>query len=230
MKITAIIPAAGKGERMGHPISKQFLPLKGKPILVHTLERMNAVGLIDEIILVVPEQRIDWAKEEIRKKYRIAKLKKVVRGGKKRQESVYAGLEEVDGKPDIIVIHDGVRPFFTPSIISQAIPLLKKYDGVIEALPLNDTIKEVNRNELILRTVEREKLYRALTPQIFNYGILVKAFSSAFKNGYSGTDEAELVERVKGKIKILRGSEFNIKITSPDDLLLAKAIIDASGK
>ena len=226
MKITAIIPAAGKGERMGHPISKQFLPLKGKPILVHTLERMNSVKVIDEIILVLPEHRIDWAKKEIRKKYRIAKLKKVVKGGKKRQDSVYAGLNEVDGKPDIIVIHDGVRPFFTPSIISQAIPFLKKYAGVIEALPLHDTIKEVNRNELILRTVERGKLYRAQTPQIFNYDILVKAFSHAFKNGYNGTDEAELVERVNGKIKILRGSEFNIKITSPDDLLLAKAIIE----
>jgi len=224
MKVTAIIPAAGKGKRMGGSVSKQFLSINGKPILIHTLERINSIKLIDEIILVLSEEKVEWGEKKIKEKYRIAKVRKVVKGGEKRQDSVYAGLKEVDEKSDVIVVHDGVRPFFSSLLIPKAIQFLKRYDGVIEALPLYDTIKEVDNDKVILKTLERERLYRVQTPQIFHHSILKKAFAHAFKKGLWATDEAGLVEKIGGKIKVLKGSQYNIKITNPEDMVFAKAI------
>lgn len=225
MKISAIIPAAGRGRRMGGSVSKQFLSINNKPVLIHTLERINSLKIIDEIILVLPEDKVGWGEKEVKRKYRINKVLKVIKGGKERQDSVYEGLKEVNEKSDVVVVHDGIRPFFNLKIIQDAIPFLKIFDGVIEALPIHDTVKEVSGKGIILKTLEREKLYRAQTPQIFNYSVLKKAFISAFNTKYYATDEAGLVESVGGKIKILTGSRYNIKITNPDDLLLAKVII-----
>ena len=225
MKISAIIPAAGKGRRMGGSISKQFLSVNRKPVLIYTLEMISSLKIIDEIILVLPEDKVAWGEKEIKRKYRINKILKIIKGGKERQDSVYEGLKEVDKNSDVVVVHDGVRPFFYPEIIKEAIPFLKVFDGVIEALPVHDTVKEVSGKGIVLKTLEREKLYRAQTPQIFNYSILKKAFVCAFDKKYYATDEAGLVESVGGKIKILEGSRYNIKITNKDDLLLAKVII-----
>ena len=225
MKISAIIPAAGKGKRMGGSVSKQFLSIDDKPVLIHTLERINSLKIIDEIILVLPEDKVEWGEKKVKRKYGINKLSKVIKGGKERQDSVYDGLKEVDKNSDVVVVHDGVRPFFYSKIIKEAIPFLKIFDGVIEALPINDTVKKVSERGIVLKTLEREKLYRAQTPQIFNYSILRKAFNRASDKKYYATDESGLVESIGGKIKILTGSRYNIKITNPDDLFLAEVII-----
>jgi 2-C-methyl-D-erythritol 4-phosphate cytidylyltransferase len=224
MFVSAIIPAAGSGNRMGGKVKKQFLELDDKPIIAHTLLRFQKIDLINNIYLVVPKDALEYCKTEIVKKYRITKVVEVIEGGKERQDSVYNGLSRVESKTDIIIVHDGVRPFVTEDIIRESIREADKFGAVVVAIPEKDTVKEVS-NSLIVNTLNRNKLWRIQTPQVFKRDVLEKAFKKAIDEGYYGTDESSLVERIGCPVRIVKGSDFNIKITTPEELILGNAIL-----
>ena len=217
---TAIIVAAGQGKRFGTNTPKQFLEINGKPLVIHTLLKFENCAAVDEIILVVPAAEIDDFTHSA-KKYRLKKLEKIVSGGKTRAESVLNGLNAVDGKTaEIVAVHDGARPLVTVEEISQTIEKAEETGAACLTAVVTDTIKEV-ANGKIVQTIDRKKLRRALTPQCFRYEILRRSFVEN-EIGEVVTDECFLVEKLGIEISIVEGNARNIKITVPEDLILAK--------
>ncbi|OGW76409.1 MAG: 2-C-methyl-D-erythritol 4-phosphate cytidylyltransferase [Nitrospirae bacterium RIFCSPHIGHO2_02_FULL_40_19] len=230
MKVVAIIPSAGKGKRMAHSVSKHFIRLEDKPVLAYTLEAFEKCPDVNQVLLVVRSGEEKYCLKEVVEKYQFRKVLKVVIGGERRQDSVYNGIKELDQDTDIVVVHDGVRPFVPPALISETIKLAMYVDGVVAALPVKDTIKEVTRDGLIKGTPNRDSLWFAQTPQTFKKRVLEEAFMRAFTDKFHGTDEASLVERMGGKVKIIEGSHENIKITTKEDLFYAELILRSRRK
>jgi len=223
MSVCAVVPAGGTGTRMGGTVPKQFLELNGKPILYYTLKTLQDCGIISELILVVPEKEyenacIDWlGKPEI--------VTKVVVGGEKRQDSVYNGFCELSTQTEIVLVHDGVRPFLSHQMIQESVDAAREYGAAITAIPVNDTIKRVDDSGLVSQTVDREGLWRVQTPQVFRYELLQEAFKKANSEKFYGTDEGTLIEHLGKPVKVVEGSEQNIKITRPEDLRLSEIFI-----
>ncbi len=224
MKVVAIVPAAGESKRMGE--KKELLLLGGKPILAHTLKPLEDHPQISEIILVVDEKSIEKCKSEIVEKYVFKKVKEVVVGGKERQDSVYNGLQKITKDCDIVLIQDGARPFLTEDLITRSIEEVEKHNAAAVAVSCIDTIKFAHKEkDMALETLDREYLWMAQTPQTFRYELILKAYEKAEEDNFKGTDDASLVERMGVPVKIVRGSYDNIKITTPQDLILAEAIL-----
>ena len=219
-----IIVAAGSGSRMNMGINKQFIKLKDKEIIVYTLEKFYKHKNIDEIVVVVKEEEAEFFTKEIIDKYNFENIK-IAYGGKERQNSVYNGLKMLDKKCDIVLVHDGARPFISESLIDNCIEEAKNHNAVVVGVPVKDTIKVINEDNDIVETPERSKLWAVQTPQTFNYDILVKSYEDAFKNEFYGTDDAMLVERIGYKVKMIEGSYNNIKITTQEDLNIGKQIL-----
>ncbi|MGB8951912.1 MAG: 2-C-methyl-D-erythritol 4-phosphate cytidylyltransferase [Candidatus Aminicenantales bacterium] len=217
--VTTIVVAAGEGRRFG--TLKQFALLKGKPILDWCLEKFEAHVEVDEVILVLPDLR-----QRQRYMNRYSKISAVVKGGEKRQDSVWEGFRRIDPKKtEIVLIHDGVRPLVSPKTIHRVIEGARKKQAVVPGLVLDETVKEV-KEQAVVRTLERERLVRIQTPQAFLYSLLKRSFQKAADEHYYGTDEASLVERLGEKVFILPGDPRNIKITSPLDLRVAEALLE----
>jgi len=225
MEIFSVIVAAGKGVRMGGTLGKQFLPLGGRPILAHTLYGFNKSELIDRIVIVLSAGDIDYFKTEVLSKLTLSKEIQVVTGGAHRQDSVYNGLRQIQAKDGIVLIHDGVRPFVRPEQIAATVEKARETGACILALPVADTLKRVAEDRRIQSTLERKSVWMAQTPQVFRFSIIWQAHQAARKAGYSGTDDAQLVERLGLPVTVVRGSRSNIKITTPEDLALAEAIL-----
>jgi 2-C-methyl-D-erythritol 4-phosphate cytidylyltransferase len=222
MKVSAIIPAAGLGLRMGSNIPKQFLLLDGKPILHHTLSVLDQCSVVDEIVLVVSEKEIGKGQQQIQDFH--PKVAKVIAGGKERQDSVYNGLQSLDSETDIVVVHDGVRPFVSADLIRETVEAARNFGAAITAIPVSDTIKKVNEEGLVERTIDRGGLWRVQTPQTFQFSLLKEAFAKALSDKFYGTDEGSLIEHLGRDVKVVPGSEFNIKITRSEDLILGERI------
>ncbi len=225
MNVRAIIAAGGRGERMGGELPKQFIQVKKKPILAYTLDKFEKCDLIDEILLVVPEEYVGLASYQIVDVFNFRKIRKIISGGEERQNSVYKALLSLPGNTDIVMIHDGVRPFVSPEKIVKSIQMCQKDKAVILALPINETVKRVE-NEFVITTLDREKLWVAQTPQTFEYKLILEAYKKAQQDGFTGTDDSSLVERLGFKVKVLEGDYENIKITTPEDLILAERILE----
>ncbi len=223
-KTAVIIAAAGKGRRMNHSLPKQYLPLEGKPILAHTLINLSKIETVNSMTLVVSEDRIDWCKEKIIGKFNIKKVDRIISGGNTRSESVKNGLESLNKNTKIVAIHDGVRPFITTSIFNNIIKHTKEFGAAVCAIPLRDTLKNVSGKSDIVSTQDRKGLWLVQTPQVFKYSLIMEAYKKAEEDGVQATDDAGLVERLPHPVKIVEGSSFNIKITTPEDLILAEAI------
>ncbi len=224
-KIAAIIPAAGSGSRMGLPSPKQFFELEGVPILIHTLQVFQQVESIGLIIVVVPRENCTWVEEQVQK-YNLSKVFKVIAGGKHRQDSVLAGLEVLPLEVELVLVHDGVRPFVPVSVIENCLKEAEKNGAAMVAVPVKDTLKAVSRDNVIEQTIDRSGVWQAQTPQAAKVSLLKKAFADVIKHkDFIATDEAALLERVNIPVKVVEGSEKNIKITRPEDLILAKAIL-----
>jgi 2-C-methyl-D-erythritol 4-phosphate cytidylyltransferase len=221
MKADAVIVSAGKGLRFMEGKKKQYHFLGGKPILVHTLDKFEACPLIRSIRLVVGQEDMDYCLEEIIEKYKFEKVSKIVPGGKRRQESVKNGIDALPKDGDIVAIHDGVRPFVTRGMIEDSIHSAVRYGAVVLAMPVKETIKVSNPDGTVLKTLDRESLWQIQTPQTFQVNVIKEAYYRATEDGFVGTDDASLVERLGVKVHILPGSYTNIKITTPEDLLLA---------
>ncbi|MBI3586786.1 MAG: 2-C-methyl-D-erythritol 4-phosphate cytidylyltransferase [Ignavibacteriales bacterium] len=225
-KVFVIVPAAGSGTRLGGSVKKQFLLLKDKPILVHTLQRFEHCPDVDEIALAVPEQSIAEI-ETVLSHYHLHKVSKVTVGGEKRQDSVYNVLKKIPAKlSDIVLVHDGVRPFVEPKRISHLIKVCKEYSAAVLAVQPKDTIRRSTGGGFFDQTLDRNALWLVQTPQAFRAELLLKAYEKAKKEKFYSTDEAALVERMGVKVKIVEGSYDNIKITTQEDIELGKLILD----
>lgn len=220
MKISAVIPAAGSGERFGG--KKQLKTLDGRPLLFHTLRPFINSDLINEIIVVVPKEDVDQVDRELRSMIS-AKAVKVVAGGNSRQVSVHNGLAATDPSSALICVHDAVRPFVTEALIEKSVNACNDHDGVIVAQSSTDTIKRVMEDQ-ILETLPRETIWRAQTPQVFSKAALQEALELAEAEDIQGTDEASLLERIGYQVGFVEGSSLNIKITTEEDWVFAEAI------
>jgi 2-C-methyl-D-erythritol 4-phosphate cytidylyltransferase len=225
MKVKALIAAGGRGERIGGILPKQFIEIKKKPVLAYTVEKFEKCELIDEIILVVPEDYMSFCSYNIVDVCDFKKVKRILSGGKERQDSVYKGLLALSKDIDIVLIHDGVRPFISTEKIGKSIEMCKKEKAVILALPVNDTVKRVDEG-YVVTTLDRDKLWIAQTPQTFEYKLILEAYKKAMEDGFTGTDDSSLVERLGFKVRVLEGESQNIKITTQEDLVLAKRILE----
>jgi len=222
MKVGAIIPAAGRGKRIGASVPKQFLEIQGRPLLHHTLMVFASCKLIDYVVLVMPRADVDEMGEDWLNKYEI--VRKVVVGGEQRQDSVYNGFSSLEEGTDIVVVHDGVRPFTTPQMIIATVEAAQQHGAAITAIPVSDTVKQA-ADGFVKQTVSRDGLWRVQTPQAFQYGLLKQAFKKAKKDSYYGTDEGSLVEYLGERVKVVPGSELNIKITRKEDLVLGESLL-----
>lgn len=225
IKSTVIIPAAGKGKRMNHQCSKQYIMLKDKPILVHTLEAFIRSDMIRDIIIVVGKGEIDYCRKEIVESYKLNKVYKIIEGGKERQDSVYEGIKAIAEDTDIILIHDAARPFIEERHIAATIKEAWQNGACALGVPVKDTIKVVNQDSMVIDTPKRSTLWAIQTPQTFQASIIKEAYKKAMTEGYVGTDDAMIVEQYSDRaIKILEGSYGNIKITTREDLIIANSL------
>ena len=222
MKVGAIIPAAGRGKRIGASVPKQFLQIQGKPLLHHTLTVFASCKLIDYVVLVMPRTDVDETADDWLNKYEI--VREVVVGGEQRQDSVYNGFNSLEEETGIVVVHDGVRPFTTPQMITATVEAAQQHGAAITAIPVSDTVKQA-ADGFVKQTVSRDGLWRVQTPQAFQCGLLQQAFKKAKKDSYYGTDEGSLVEYLGERVKIVPGSELNIKITRKEDLVLGESLV-----
>lgn len=232
----AIITAAGRGIRFKGNINKQFMDIYGKPILAHTVSAFQNSSKIKEIYISIPEDYLELCRKNIIEKYSFNKVKKLIIGGSSRQESVYNALKELPPSTRLVSIHDGVRPLVTPEEINLLINVLTrenkkdcKIRGIILAAPVMETVKVTDGN-IISKTVPRDTVWHAQTPQTFFYEDILKAHNKALEDGFTGTDDASLVERLGLKIYVVRGRRENIKITTPLDLFLAELIMVRNGR
>jgi 2-C-methyl-D-erythritol 4-phosphate cytidylyltransferase len=227
LKTVAVIPGAGSGLRMGGGRAKQFMELSGKPIIALTLEKFQSSSAIDDIILVAPPNDVELCKTSVIEKYGLDKVKGVIAGGERRQDSVRLGIEAAGDGYGIVVIHDGVRPFIEVNLIEQAVTAAIRDRAVITAIPAKDTAKKVGEGGFVLKTYERKLLWLVQTPQVFRYEDIMEAHRKALMEGWGEvTDDALLIEKMGIPVKVINGSEYNIKVTTPLDMELAKYLLE----
>ena len=221
----AIIAAAGIGRRMGGDRPKQYLELCGRPIICHTLDRFRDSRILDFVVVVVEPGREGYFRQDILDTFGYPREWQVTGGGKVRQESVANGLKHIPKDCDVVVVHDGVRPFINARDIERTADLAEREGAAILAAKVKETVKRVGQDGQVMETVDREHLWSVQTPQAFRRDLLVRAMESAIGDGFVGTDEASIVERVGGKVWVIEGDARNIKITTPEELAIAEAIL-----
>ncbi len=226
-KVSVIIPSAGIGKRMGDLPGgqrKQFIFLQDKPLLCHTIDKFERSKYVDDIVIVCMPDFIPFVRNEIVLKYGFSKTKSVVAGGKERQDSVYEGFKHI-GTTDIVLVHDGVRPFVRSDKIDLLIETCDTTGAAILAVRIKETIKSQDSEQNVELTLDRSRLWSVQTPQAFDHPVLKDAFEKAIRDGFYGTDESMLVERTGRGVRIVEGDYTNVKITTPDDLMWAEYYI-----
>ena len=226
MHVTAIVPAAGGGTRIAGALPKQYLPLAGIPLLTRTLQALRASPRVDRLILVVPPGHEVRCRVEILEPFGLA-VDAMVPGGEDRQASVYAGLQRVSLDTDLILVHDGARPFINPAVIQAVVAAAAEAGAAVAAIPVTDTIKVAGPDGWLLETPDRGRLWAAQTPQVFRTALLREAHARALRDGFRSTDDSALVERLGHPVRLVPGSPENLKITTSADLALADQILRA---
>ncbi len=225
--VVALVPAAGRGLRMGGSVPKQFLALGGQPLILHSLRVLQASPVISEVILAVPQSEMDYCLTEIVAKHGFTKVTKVVPGGQERQDSVRHALEATRDDVEVVLVHDAVRPFFTQRMVEEVVITAYAKGAAIIALPMKDTVKQVGADHIIERTVDRQSLWLAQTPQAFRRDWLLAAHRKAHAEGVRATDDAYLIEWYGHPVSVVEGSGENIKVTRPEDMIIGEAILAA---
>jgi 2-C-methyl-D-erythritol 4-phosphate cytidylyltransferase len=225
VRTVAIVPAAGMGLRMGGAVRKQFRPLGGLPLLVHSLRVFQSSPLIEAVIVAVPEPDLGYCRRDIVQTHGFTKVTQIVAGGKERQDSVRHALAVVDEAVDLVVIHDAVRPCVTPTMVDQVVEAAQADGAAIIAVPMRDTVKQVGADHVIERTIDRKSLWLAQTPQAFRRDWLAEAHRKALAEGLAATDDAYLLEWMGRPVRVIEGSGENIKVTKPEDLVIGEAIL-----
>ena len=231
-KTAAVVLAAGRGKRMHTEVAKQYLPIGGKPLLCYSLEAFENSG-VDQIVLVTGEEDLNYCRKEIVEKFGFKKVKQIVAGGKERYHSVFSGLTELSDRldpEDIVLIHDGARPMVDEGIINRTIADAAEYGAAVAAMPVKDTIKVADRDGFCNATPDRSTLWQIQTPQTFRFGLIFAVYSEllsdeSLQKGI--TDDAMVVEAFSSvKVKLTEGSYRNIKVTTPEDILIAKCLLN----
>jgi len=233
MKCTAIVLAGGSGKRMHSDVKKQFIEINDRPLIYYALKAFEE-SIVDNIILVTSKDDIEYVKNEIVSKYFFTKVSKIVSGGKERYDSVYNGIMAADDDTDIVLIHDGARPFVTEKIIESSIEVAKESKAAVVGMPVKDTMKIIDENGFAASTPDRKKMWMIQTPQTFDYKLIKEAYQKMqaekdvlIAHGLNITDDSMVVETFSDtKVKIIEGSYENIKITTPSDIALANAILE----
>jgi len=223
-KVTAVITAAGKGTRMKSDINKQYIEIAGIPVLARTISVFQQCDDIDDIVLVVNEQDIDFCRNKIVEQYNFSKVSSLVGGGAERQNSVYRGLCAVGNDSGIVLIHDGARPFVSSKNIVDCISAAKIYHACGIGVRLKDTVKICDDKDFVASTPERSSLWSIQTPQGFVFNTIMDAHEKAIRDNYTGTDDMVLAERLGIPVKIIEGNYQNIKITTAEDLVVGESI------
>ena len=231
MKVTVILPAAGLGTRMGRAVTekagtsrKQFMLLDGSPILLHTIRKFVSTPAVSEIVVALRDDDIEWVRELLRQE-KFSKPVRLVEGGDSRQESVENALATLDSSTELVAVHDAVRPFIEHSVLEKVFAEAEESGAAIVGIVPVDTVKQVHRNK-IRQTIPRERLILAQTPQVFRFDLLKGAFTKAREDGFAGTDESSLVERLdQVEVSVVPGSDRNLKITKPSDMDLARLFL-----
>lgn len=228
-KFSVILLAAGQGRRMESNVPKQFLKIKEYPVLYYSLDAFEKNPQITEVILVTSESEIEYCKSNIVEKYSFNKVTKIVSGGKERYHSVYEGLCALS-QPDYVIIHDGARPFIDQDILQRTMESVVEHKAVVVGMPVKDTIKIADENGFAVKTPNRELVWQVQTPQAFEYDLIRTSYDILMASDITNvTDDAMVIETIKGiKVKLIHGSYRNIKITTPEDLLIANAFISES--
>lgn len=221
---SALIPASGPGKRLNSRTRKAFVPLLGRPLITHTLEQFERCPIVHDIVLVVSEQDVSLART-ITDRFNFSKVRSIVQGGCERQDSVRNGLRAISSQTEIVVIHDGARPLVTQDIIESCFNAARETGAAIAAVPVIDTIKRSCDDQVVECTLDRTRLWNVQTPQAFKRDVIEHAYQQAYAEGFFGTDDASLVERIGLPVKLVRGSYENIKVTTPTDLVVAEAIL-----
>lgn len=227
---TAIVLAAGKGARMNAKMNKQYMLINGKPLLAQTLAAFQGCNAINSIILVVGKEELKTCKKQIIDVYGFDKVDKLIPGGSERQQSVYNGIMELKDDCSIVVIHDGARPILPEGIIERCIEGAKIYGAVSAGMPAKETVKILDEEGFAAYTPERGKVWVTQTPQAFRHDIIRRAHENANIKGISGTDDAFLVESMGIKVKMIEGSYENIKVTTPEDIIIAETLMKKAMK
>lgn len=221
---SVIIVAAGSGKRMKLNINKQYIKIRDKEVIAHTIDAFYKNVNIDEIVVCIKAEEEMFFKEHIINKYNFENIK-IAYGGKERQDSINNGLNILSKDCNIVLIHDGARPFVDNNIIDRAIEAANEKEAIVVGVPVRDTIKIV-QNDTIENTPDRSTLWSAQTPQVFKYDLIVKAYEKAYSKNYYGTDDSMLVENMGNKVSMIMGSYENIKITTPEDIEYAEHILN----
>lgn len=211
---------------MGTNRAKQFLDLDSRPLLAMTLQAFQLCDAVDGIVLVVPLSNKDYCQEEIVKRFKLEKINEVVPGGKRRQDSVRLGLEAIRGGCGLVLIHDAVRPMVSTELLERVIAAARMHRAVITGLPVKETVKEVNSRLEVVKTCDRRRVWLVQTPQVFRYEDISTAHQRAIKEGWEVTDDSALIEKLGIPVKVVEGSEKNIKVTTPYDLELARFLLN----
>ncbi len=221
----AIIPAAGRGVRLGFDIPKQFLELHRKPLLIHTLEVIVAAPFINGAVLAVPEDFLVEARLLVREHLGDHQPITVIPGGRERQDSVWQALQQIPEECELVLIHDGVRPLVTERLLEATWQAARQTGAVIAAVPATDTVKRVSEQR-VMETLPREEIWLVQTPQVFRHDILLSAYREARRCGWTVTDDASLVERMGFSVSVVLGSRTNLKITTQEDLAWLRWYLD----
>lgn len=223
IKVVAIVPAAGLGKRFDISVRKPFAKVADIPLLIYTLKRLHEAKSITEIIPVLRQEDMEMGLGLI-ESHNLNKVKQITSGGKERQDSVYNALGLIK-KDCLILIHDGVRPLISTELIERLLQEMKGVDGVAPGLSMKETLKEVNTKGFVLSTVKRGKFWTIQTPQVFPFKVIKNAYDKAYTDGFYATDDAALVERIGGKVKIIKGDPLNIKVTTPEDMEIVEYVL-----
>jgi 2-C-methyl-D-erythritol 4-phosphate cytidylyltransferase len=226
-EVVAIVPAAGLGKRFGQDRNKPFETLGGKPVIVWALEALEKMAEVREIIPVLKESDMQSGMK-LFDAYRISKIRRAAPGGRERQDSVFNALRSIGETAPVVLIHDGVRPLIEAGAVKSALAALSDCDGVVIAVPPKDTIKEI-AGDIVTRTLHRDALVAVQTPQVFRYQPLRDAYERAMKESFYATDDSAIVEWNGGRVRVVTGSYTNIKVTTPEDLVVAEAFLKMRG-
>jgi 2-C-methyl-D-erythritol 4-phosphate cytidylyltransferase len=225
MKNIALIPAAGCGARMGSTIKKPYLQLNNRPVLYHSLAAFDRAPSIDRIIIAVTPGEEACCETDVVRKFAFKKKITVIAGGEVRQESVHCLLEQVPENTALVLIHDGARPLITVELIERALKETDQWQATVAAVPVKDTIQATDDAGFVRETLPREQLWSIQTPQTFALQLIREAHAKALRDGFIGTDEGSLVERMGKPVRIIMGAYDNIKVTTPEDLIIAEALL-----
>ena len=225
--LRVVIAAAGTGSRMKSRINKQYMLLNSRPTLSYSLDVFEKYEAVDEIVIVANPRDTEYCEKEIVKKFGYRKVKKVIPGGEQRQDSVWAGLMQLNrDTTDYVAVHDGARPLLTSALLSDLIRQAEEWGAAIPGVYVRDTLKMVDRDGFVGNTLDRSSTVFIQTPQVFRFQEIYQAYKMALEEGFKSTDDAALFEKYIGRVKVVPGNYNNLKITTPEDLIIAQSLLN----